>query len=233
MMLNPQLSSSKLKVGSRFEAWASIMSITKFHISIKKTQLTPKLYRIKSGKGNKKFSKELYFPSFFSNDHYSFQVCCISRVLVLKQRIFYFWSQIFIYTTVPFHALQHFSLEIKVNVSFSENAKELNCPSSRAESRNVQCNGVMSVCECVHFVFIQDCVARTSSEVSDRSPYLQESVVLLNVIWCWLYSASLLMQHNNPQSKTQVKSFIAKCQDLISTMCFLWRSVYVFPSWQM
>ncbi len=45
-----------------------------------------------------------------------------------------------------------------VNVSFSENAKELNSPSSRAESRNVQCNGIMSVCKCIHFAFIQKCL---------------------------------------------------------------------------
>lgn len=75
---------------------------------------------------------------------------------------------------VPFHALQHFSLEVKVNVSFSENAKELNWPSliMCREQERLHCNSVMSGCELIHFAFIRDCVVHISSEVSGHSPHL-------------------------------------------------------------
>lgn len=73
-----------------------------------------------------------------------------------------------------------------MNVTFSENAKELSGPSSRAESRNV--HGVVSACKCVHFAFYPRLVA------------LVEQYIIINAA---------------TRSQTE-EEFHGKCQGLIS-----------------
>lgn len=123
--------------------------ITKFYIST----WNPNYTGWKSGK------EEIFIFLFVLFKMKTFRVECVVSVMWLfSNRECLIFEPIFSYNTCiigPFHALQYLSLgekeKKKVNVTFSENAKELSGPSSRAESRNV--HGVTSACRCVHLAF--------------------------------------------------------------------------------
>lgn len=133
----------------------------------------------------------------------------------------YFWSQIFIEyifnRTVSCLTASQFGNK-RWMCDFLKMPKSWTAPQS-AESRSVRRVTVStSVCQWIHLAFSWGCVVW----------------VLICRSWMsfgvWSYSVKLLMQHEkkNLHSETQLKSFITKCQDLISPQQFglKWR-VYV------
>lgn len=157
-------------------------------------------------KGNK--SPSLRFISFLLK----MASVCLKLAVVFGQRMSYFWSQQQnTYITGPFHALQRFSLEMKVNVWFCVEAKEPSGPSvCREQERSVS-------------------QRRVSVWVNPCGFYLKPCRVLSPDLQDWMSCGVRAVFHCQCNKKTKLKSFITKCQNLIyfNNLAFKW-SIYVF-----